>query len=271
MFETIKSKNQTLLYLPVSKIFPSPFASRSVFDGFELSLLAKSIKQNGLIEPIAVRKAQNGNYEILSGERRLRASILNGVKNIKAVCLDVDNNTAAIISLAENLHRKNLHFFEISNGIKNILENTNLTQTALAEKLNLSKSSLSNKLRLLNLEKSEQKNIIQNNLTERHARALLNLSFEKRREILDIVISKNLTVAETENLIESILHPKPQPKRQVVTGELKLFQNSISKLVSSLCRSGVKAIQSKSETEEYIEYTVRIPKQKQIIPFTKPI
>ena len=267
----IKSKFRTYSYLPVSSITPSKFSARTIFDGFELSLLANSIKENGLIEPITVRKTNDDTYEILSGERRLRAAIMNGVKNIQAVCLNVDEKSAALISLAENMHRKSLHFFEVANGIKNVLDNTDFTAAEVAKKLNLSPSSLSNKLRLLNLETEEQKKIIKGGLSERHARALLKLSFTKRRELLDIIISKELTVAETEKLVESISHPKEQPKRRVVTGELKLFQNSITRLVSSLCRSGVNAVQTKSETEEYIEYTVRIPKVKQSVPFTKLI
>ncbi len=271
MLESIKQKKQSLLYLPVANITPSQFSSRTIFDGFELSILAESIKKNGLIEPITVRKKTDGNYEILSGERRLRASIMNGVKNIQAICLQVDDDSAALISLSENIHRKSLHFFEIAEAIKNILDNTNLTQSEIASKLCLSQSALSNKLRLLNLEKSEQRKIINNGLTERHARALLRLSFENRRELLDIIISKNLTVSETDKLVDTIINPPQKPKRKILTGDIKLFQNSISRLVNSLCRSGVNAVQTKSETEEYVEYTVRIAKQKQIIPFTKLI
>ena len=269
MFQTTKSKKPTLLYLPVSSITPSPFSVRTLFDGFELSLLADSIKKNGLIEPITVRKTDGGKYEILSGERRLRASVLNGVKNIKALCIEADDRAASLISLAENIHRKDLHFFEISAGIKNVLDNTDITREELSARLNLSQSAISNKLRLLNLEDCEKRKIIKNNLSERHSRALLRLSSDKRRELLDIIISKNLTVSETERLVETILNPPVRPKRKVLTGDIKLFQNSITRLVSSLCRSGGNAVQSKSETEEYVEYTVRIPKQKTVIPFSR--
>lgn len=267
MFENRKDKRQAVIYIPITRIEQSFYSSRSMFDGEELKKLADSIRKNGLLVPISVQKTDNGNYRILSGERRLRASLLNGVKNIKCICCD-NVKTPELYSVIENIERRDLHFFELAEALQKIIKNGTLSQSDVAGMLNLSQGALSNKLRLLKLESRQRKIIIENGLTERHARALLQLPENLRQEVLDVTVSKKLTVAETEKLIESLKKPKLTPKRKTLSGDLKLFQNSITRLVHTLCRSGVNAVQSKNETAEYIEYTVRIPKpSQQIIPF----
>lgn len=260
-------KKQTVKYLPINKIKQSAFSSRSIFDGEELEKLAESIKKNGLLVPISVKREQDGFYSVLSGERRLRASILNGVKNIECICFEKVKNEQ-IYSLIENIERRDLHFFEFAETVEKIIKSNEMSQGEIANYLNITQGALSNKLRVLKLGEDDKKKIVENSLSERHARALLNLPSNLRAEVLEVIIAKNLTVSSTEKLIEKLKNPTQEPSKPPILGDIRLFQNSFTRIVSTLCKTGVNAVSSKNETAEYIEYTVRIPKPKpQIIPF----
>lgn len=249
--------------LPLTQISKSPSQTRTTFDEYELSLLSESIKQNGLLQPITVRRTGDG-YELIAGERRLRAAKLAGLKTIPAIVYEVSDESAAIYTLIENLQRADLSPFDEAEGIKRLITVYGLSQCDAAARLSLAPSTLSNKLRLLRLTQNQRIRIEAARLTERHARAVLRLPEEKRDEALDIIIAGEMTVAEAEKLTEDLLSPKlekKEPKRLAGIGDVRLFANSLQKIVDTMVKAGYSAKTKKNETDSFVEYTVRIDKQ----------
>ena len=261
--------DKKLIMLKPSDIKMSPNQPRKSFDEYELKLLADSIQANGIIQPLAVRKLSDGKYELIAGERRLRAAVMAGLRRVPCVIHKTDDETSALYSVIENLQRSNLTVFEESEGINRLITEYGMSQAEAAARLGIAQSTLSNKLRLLKLDSEIQARIVSARLTERHARALLRLPERLRGEALDRIIAEGLTLAQTEEYITSLLNPpeeQPQtepeePVRKVVIGDLRLFSNSLSKLLTTLQNAGIKASSRKYETEKYIEYKVRIPKK----------
>ena len=261
--------DKKLIMLKPSDIKISPNQPRKSFDEYELKLLADSIQANGIIQPLAVRKLPDGRFELIAGERRLRAAVMAGLRRVPCVIHKTDDETSALYSVIENLQRSNLTVFEESEGINRLITEYGMSQAEAAARLGIAQSTLSNKLRLLKLDSEIQARIVSARLTERHARALLRLPERLRGEALDRIIAEGLTLAQTEEYITSLLNPpeeQPQtepeePVRKVVIGDLRLFSNSLSKLLTTLQNAGIKASSRKYETEKYIEYKVRIPKK----------
>ena len=261
--------DKKLIMLKPSDIKMSPNQPRKSFDEYELKLLADSIQANGIIQPLAVRKLPDGRFELIAGERRLRAAVMAGLRRVPCVIHKTDDETSALYSVIENLQRSNLTMFEESEGINRLITEYGMSQAEAAARLGIAQSTLSNKLRLLKLDSEIQARIVSARLTERHARALLRLPERLRGEALDRIIAEGLTLAQTEEYITSLLNPpeeQPQtepeePVRKVVIGDLRLFSNSLSKLLTTLQNAGIKASSRKYETEKYIEYKVRIPKK----------
>ena len=254
-----------LLTLPVDKIQPNPSQPRKHFSEKELYRLAMSIRENGLLQPVTVRK-ENGIYYLIAGERRLRATKLVGLNAIPAVVTDHSTEESAVFALIENLQRQNLNMFEEANAIVNLLRNWEITQEAAAKRLGMSQSALSNKLRLLKLEPQEQEEIISHGLTERHARALLKISDSHiRQKMLGIVIEKGLNVSQTEALIDELSikskEDKKKPIRTFVAKDIRIFINTIDNAVDTMKTAGIPAEAMKKETDDYIECTVRILKR----------
>ena len=261
--------DKKLIMLKPSDIKMSPNQPRKSFDEYELKLLADSIQANGIIQPLAVRKLPDGRFELIAGERRLRAAVMAGLRRVPCVIHKTDDETSALYSVIENLQRSNLTVFEESEGINRLITEYGMSQAEAAARLGIAQSTLSNKLRLLKLDSEIQARIVSARLTERHARALLRLPERLRGEALDRIIAEGLTLAQTEEYITSLLNPpeeQPQtepeePVRKVVIGDLRLFSNSLSKLLTTLQNAGIKASSRKYETDRYIEYKVRIPKK----------
>lgn len=261
--------DKKLIMLKPSDIKMSPNQPRKSFDEYELKLLADSIQANGIIQPLVVRKLPDGRFELIAGERRLRAAVMAGLRRVPCVIHKTDDETSALYSVIENLQRSNLTVFEESEGINRLITEYGMSQAEAAARLGIAQSTLSNKLRLLKLDSEIQARIVSARLTERHARALLRLPERLRGEALDRIIAEGLTLAQTEEYITSLLNPpeeQPQtepeePVRKVVIGDLRLFSNSLSKLLTTLQNAGIKASSRKYETEKYIEYKVRIPKK----------
>lgn len=252
-----------LTRLPVSKILPNPSQPRKTFSEDELISLAQSIKENGLLQPVTVRKDANA-YYLIAGERRLRACKLAGLKEIPAILTNCEPEDSAVLALIENLQRKDLQMFEQAAAILNLLREWQITQEEAAKRLGMSQSYLSNKLRLLRLSSDEQSEIVQHNLTERHARALLRIDNPAvRRQILHVVIDKKLNVSQTEELAAAALKPKEAKKksrRTFIAKDIRLFINTIDHAVDAMKTAGIEAQTERRETDEYIECTVRIPK-----------
>ena len=259
--------DKKLIMLKPSEITASPDQPRRSFDEYELKRLSDSIKASGIIQPLIVRKTDRG-YQLIAGERRLKAAVMAGLRRVPCVINKTDDETAALYSLLENLQRSNLTVFEEAEGINRLITEYGISQSEAAARLGISQSSLSNKLRLLKLGDSIKERISSARLTERHARALLRLPEEMREEMLDRIVAEGLTVIQTEECISSILNPKEktkptvpeEPVRKSAIGDVRLFSNSLSKLLSTLQSSGIDAKSRKYETDKYIEFKVRIRK-----------
>lgn len=264
--------DRKLFMLKPEEIMPKVNNLRKNFDIYELKRLADSISANGIIEPLTVRKNADGKYELIAGERRLRAAKLAGLRRVPCILHVTDDTTAIVFSITENVQRCPLTFFEEAQSLRKLTEDFGMSQSEVAARLGIAQSTLCNKLRLLRLDEAMQNRIASAGLTERHARAILRLEENKRSDVLNKIIAENLSVRQTEELIENILHPfhkedPPKEKdityspiRKVAIGDVRLFANSLAKLLTTLQNAGVDAKSRKYETEKYIEYKVRISK-----------
>mgnify|MGYP002234752315 CR=1 FL=1 len=256
-----------LTKLSPDKILPNPSQPRKVFQEAELEGLAQSIAENGLLQPVTVRR-ENGTYYLIAGERRLRACKLAGLREIPAIVTDCAPEDSAVLALLENLQRKDLQMFEQANALVNLLREWQITQEEAAKRLGLSQSYLANKLRLLKLTAEEQSEILDFKLTERHARALLRIDDTTlRQKVLRQAGEKHLNVSQTEELVEAVLAPRREgarPKRRFIAKDIRLFINTIDHAVDAMKTAGIPAQAEKKETEDYIECTVRIPKRNRV-------
>lgn len=240
---------------------------RKYFDEYELKLLADSIASNGIIQPLSVRRSQDGKYEIIAGERRYKAAVMAGLRRIPCVLHKADRKTVTVYSVVENLQRSNLTVFEQAEALQQLISCYGMSQIETAVKLGISQSALSNKLRLLKLDVSLRERISKAGLTERHARALLRLQPNLRETALDYIIANGLTVSQTDEYVNGIISPKvketvAEPTRKSAIGDVRLFYNSLSKLVDTLQVAGIQASTKKYENDKYIEYKVRIKKEQ---------
>lgn len=262
-FKNRLSRERRLLQIPPTQISPSPDQPRRSFDEYELTLLRDSIKQNGLLQPVSVRRVQNG-YELIAGERRVRASIMAGLQAIPAIVYDISSEEAAVYTLIENLQREDLSPFDEAEGIRRLISVYGVTQCDAAERLGLAQSTLSNKLRILKLSEEQRRKITASGLTERHARALLRVEPQYRDDMLDNIIANGLTVKQAEQLSEEYGREPAaikKPLRRGGIGDIRLFANSLSKIVDTMSAAGYTAAVRKKETDSFIEYTVKIEKQ----------
>ncbi|NLB36255.1 MAG: ParB/RepB/Spo0J family partition protein [Clostridiales bacterium] len=254
-----------ILLIPQEDIVPNPSQPRRRFDSDELEGLADSIKHNGIIQPINVRASADGKYELIAGERRLRASRIVGLTRVPCILMEASDEKSAIYALLENLQRQDLGFFEEANAIKQLMDRFSMTQEEVAKILGKAQSTLSNKLRLLRLSEEIREIIVKNDLTERHARALLRLENEGQlNRALSIIVDRHLNVAETDRLIEQMLNNRAACRKPInkVFKDVRIFVNTLNHAVNTMRQAGIDADSVKSETEEYIEYVVRIPKCK---------
>ena len=253
----VKSAGQIFL-IPQENIAPNPNQPRQRFDYDELEGLAQSIRQNGILQPITVRQTETG-FELISGERRLRAARLVGLTKIPAIVAELDNKNSAVFSLIENLQRQDLDCFEEAEAIDCLVTDYGMSREELSRKLG-------NKLRLLRLPEDMRYRLTRGGLSERHARALLQLdNDEQRARALGIMLDRHLTVQESERLVEQML-AKTGKNRTNFRGvrDVRVFINTLNHAVDAIRRAGVDADAAKSETPEYIEYIVRIPKLEQL-------
>ncbi len=254
-----------LTEIAIDQIVANPHQPRKVFSNDSLTELCDSIKEYGLIQPITVRKGTYSKYELIAGERRLRACIMAQMKTIPAIIIDVGNYESAAIAMIENLQRENLNFFDEAEGYSNLISDFNITQEELAQKIGKTQATIANKIRILKLSPMVKKIIKNNNLTERHARALLKLPNEAMQtRALKKIIENNLNVTQTDEYIDFLLTPKRQPNNQRSTRifkDIRIFSNTIKQAIDMMNKSGVKAYSEKTENDEYIEYIVKIPKQ----------
>lgn len=252
--------------IPQAMIVPNPNQPRKRFDYDELENLAQSIRENGILQPITVRKREDKKYELVSGERRLRAARLVGMVKIPSIVINIDDKNSAMFSIIENLQRQSLDFFEEAEAIEKLVGEYAMSREEVARKLGLAPSTVSNKLRILRLPEEMRFELARAGLTESHARALLMLEDDNQRaRALSIIVDRHLNVAESERMINQRIN-RNNRSRNPLRGirDVRLFINTLNHAVDTIRRAGVEADAARSETEEYIEYVVRIPKSEQL-------
>lgn len=252
-----------VIEIDVRLIVPNPHQPRTEFDDSDIRSLAESIGQNGILQPLSVRKSGE-RYELIAGERRLRAAKMCGLQVVPCIVHDISERNSAILALVENIQRQDLSFFDEAAAIEKLISYYGMTQEDAASKLGKAQSTIANKLRLLRLTPEERELIVSFNLTERHARALLKLgSSEERLNILEKVIKNKLNVERTEKLVEDYIGQKKVRQsyrtRSKVFQNVKIFVNTINKAIETMQSAGIDADSKKIQNEEYIEYRVRIP------------
>lgn len=253
----------SVLLIAREEIYPNPDQPRRSFSMDELEGLAQSIHENGMLQPISVRIREGGGYELIAGERRLRAAGMIGMATVPCIVIRAQSEQSAVFALLENLQRENLNFFEEARAIESLMNHYGFSQEEMALRLGKAQSTLSNKLRLLRLSPRMCAQIERAGLTERHARALLKLEEEHERQlVLDQVVRDQMNVAQTEKLVESRLKPKQGKKRNIkfLFRDVRIFMNTITHAVDTMRQAGIEADSERTEDETYITYTVRIPK-----------
>jgi len=267
MIKSSKNKaNCQIQLIPHDLIKPNPQQPRVRFDYNELEGLACSIRANGMLQPINVRTLEDGEFELISGERRLRAARMIGMTKIPCIVMNVSDQQSALFAIIENVQRENLDFFEEAVAIERLMTEYGLSQDEIANKLGKAPSTLSNKLRLLRLPDYIRDKISCAGLSERHARALLTLPDNTtRKRVLDIVIERHLTVAETERLIADVHRRRKSPKKPQTKAykDMRIFLNTLNHAVDIIRKAGIEADTAKSETDEYFEYVIRISKPEE--------
>jgi len=271
--DTVKIKRedeeiQKVEKIPVKMIKPNPYQPRKNFSKQSLEELAQSIKEYGLIQPITVRRIGVNGYELIAGERRLRATKLAGFEYIPAIIVSSDERDSAVLAMIENLQRENLHFMEEALGYASLIEDHGFTQEELAKMLGKNQSTIANKLRLLKLPKEVKDLVYQYNLTERHARALLKLPDEElQKKVIKSIVEKGLNVKDTEQLIEKVIakihdNKMKKSKKKMIRSykDLRIFVNTIKNAVKMMKDYGLSPVFNEVDRGDCIEITVTIPK-----------
>ena len=263
-------KDKAVYQLPIDKIRPNPYQPRKYFNRASLEELSASILSYGVLQPITVRIMSGGYYELVAGERRLRASELAGLTTIPAILLQVSDSDSAALAFIENIQRQNLSFLEEAEGYRSMMEDYGLTQEELAVKLSKSQSSIANKLRVLKLEEPVKRMLLEYHFTERHARALLKLPDEESRlMMLQRMVREEMNVKRTEEAIQetleemrrlSVQRAEQREKRYVRSSDFRLFTNTIKQSVEVIRRSGMDVLYEDRQEEDCCEIVIRIRK-----------
>ena len=264
--------------IPVESIRPNPAQPRLSYESGALEELAESIRENGLIQPILVRQLLDGDYELIAGHRRWMAVRKLGQPTIRAIVENRTDTESAVLALVENIQRRDLDCMEEARAIAGLIESTGMTQQEAARRLGKSQPAVANKLRLLRLPGWVQEIVEEGQLSERHARALLRLEREEDlRRVLDQVRRRNLTVEQTEALVDDCLSaPKEPATRIVLLRDYRLFVNTLNRAVQereslspscalnravqTMAQAGIRVEQESREEGEYVEYRIRVPK-----------
>ena len=262
--------SRKIVTLPVGAIKPNPRQPRRHFDPGELRELGESIRLYGILQPLTVRKTGSTTFELVAGERRLRAAVLAGMETVPCLLLNVDGEKSGLLALVENLQRKDLDFIEEAEGLRSLIRTYGMSQEEAARCISKSQSAVANKLRILKLPPELLAKLRSAGYTERHARALLRLETpEAQWEAAEAVIAGDLTVAKTEEYVEGLLRRGAEAKRKkkrkapvVVLKDVRIFLNTVTRGLSLMNRSGVRAVCERSDTESELVLTIRIPRRE---------
>jgi ParB family chromosome partitioning protein len=246
-----------VVFLPARSIQPNPAQPRKVFRQEALEELTESIRQHGILQPLSVRRVGTG-YELIAGERRLRAGMQAGLTEIPCIIMRMDEKESGMAALIENLQRQDLDFIEEARGISRLIEQWSMSQEQVAKLLGKSQSGIANKLRLLRHSPKVLQAIREAGLTERHARALLKLSEEAQKlQVIGMVSQLDMSVARTERYIDTLLE---EPKKGSPKVNLGAFLNNLNNTLARIQLSGIPAVSERRETESQIVLTITIPK-----------
>lgn len=263
--------SKRLVEVNVASIHPNPYQPRATFDEESIAELAQSIQQVGLLQPLLVRKMDDG-YELVAGERRLRAVTSLGMEKVACIVQqDIEDESSAMMALIENLQREDLHYLEEAQCYQKLLETYGLTQEELANRLGKSQSSIANKLRLLKLSDEVKAAMTEKRLSERHARALLKLTDDKQRlDAVERIAEKGLSVKETEQMVEKTLNKaydekqdgaKPRPKLMRIVRDYRLFMNTINQAVNQLRESGMTVEVEQSDRADGVDIKISVTRK----------
>jgi len=258
-----KNGKRQVVELSVSAIHPNPNQPRRYFDPEALNDLSHSIAQVGILQPLTVRRTENG-WELIAGERRLRAAEMAGLSTVPCLVLDINDQSSSLLALIENIQRADLDVWEEAAALRQLIDEYHLSQEEAGHHVGISQSAVANKLRLLKLPSDVIEQLRAADLTERHARALLRLSdADQQRNALSHIIRYNLNVAKTEIYIDRLCRQESKPRKAVPiyrTKDVRLFLNTIKRSLSIMQSAGVNASCGREESEHEITLTIHIPK-----------
>jgi ParB family chromosome partitioning protein len=252
--------------IPIELISTNPDQPRKVFEDKELMELCDSIREFGIIQPIIVKRDSRGLYIVIAGERRLRAATLAGLKKIPAIIREADEKDATLLALVENVQRENLNYIEEAAAYKRLMEDYGLTQSEISKRVGKQQSTISNKIRILSLPEDIQLVLAENQLTERHARALLKVTdADVRKKILSRIVEHSLNVKQTEKLIDDVMRKQEEEKRK---GEklrfinYRIYLNTLKQAFSSISEIETNAKFYQEDKGDYLEIRIIIPKNE---------
>lgn len=263
---------QMIFMLSPDEITPNPAQPRRFFTEDAIMRLADSIRQHGIIQPLAVRRPDGGDmYELVAGERRLRAAKLLGLSEIPCVLVKADSEESAHMAIIENIQRENLNMFEQAQAIYQLMQVHCLTQEKIASQLSCSQSYVANKLRLLRIQGEDRDEILTAGLTERHVRALLRIKdADRRRSVMHTMIRRSMNVAAAEEYVDKLIEAEKAEKREtepakgssrIIIKDVRLLYNTIDKAVETIRLSGINVETLKRESAGDTEIVIRIPKE----------
>lgn len=290
MSEMKKGNIGKIVPVPIGRIRPNPAQPRKLFGEDALARLAESIRRYGILQPLSVRRLGDGSgqvfdctgislvsepdYELIAGERRLRAAKLAGLSEVPCLIIEADEKKSAELSIIENLQREDLNIFEQASAIAALIDIYGLTQEEAASHLSVSQPYVANKLRLLKMTPPERLLILEAGLTERHARTLLRITVpEERFAALKVIVSRGLNVAQTEEHVDRLLRTakdgEKSPEKRgrgrkiLILKDLRLFCNTVDRAVDTMVRAGIPIEREKRETDDSLEYLIRIAKRRE--------
>jgi ParB family chromosome partitioning protein len=268
---TDKTDSEEIRLIPVDEIVPNPYQPRTVFDDEKIDELCQTIRTHGLIQPIVVRM-RNDRYELIAGERRLRATKKLGMEKIPAIVKELNDTQTASIALIENLQREGLTAIEEAIAYQKLIDLHNLTQESLAQRLGKGQSTIANKLRLLHLPQEIQDALMTRKVTERHARALIPLKDpELQRKVLQEILERDWNVKQTETRVKQLLeaaeNPKQEkeskPKWKAFSRDARIAINTVRQSIDMVLKTGLSVETNEEDHDEYYQFTIRIPKKRE--------
>lgn len=264
--EQADSYQEDVVQLNVDQIIPNEYQPRTQFDNEKIKELAQTLQTHGMIQPIVVRVKNDEQYEVIAGERRLRAAKLLGWETISAIIRNLNDTETASIALIENIQREELSVIEEAKAYAQLIKMHSLTQEALAQRLGKSQSTIANRIRLLMLPDVIQQALIVKEITERHARALMKLKDEKLQiDFYNKIVEKQLNVRETDELIKDFLSDgetkkKIRPKSKFISKDVRIATNTIRRSLKMIADTGINVESEEEELEDYYQITIRVKK-----------